>query len=179
MTVANDNMEDLARYPDGSFDVATCCYGYMFPADKTRALSETLRVLKPGGHLVATTWDRLPMLLLLKDVMTDVLGAAPPPPPINPMALAEPGLFESMVTQAGFVDLQVSHSTYCFNFGAERRLQSRLGLLLVKDKLQELGAWDRGEQAFWRHVPKYSRQEADGRLVLPDATFKLTVAAKP
>ena len=39
--------------------VVTCCYGYMFPTEKETALAETLRVLKPGGTLVATTWDIL------------------------------------------------------------------------------------------------------------------------
>ena len=44
---------------DASYDVVTCCYGYMFPTEKETALAETLRVLKPGGTLVATTWDIL------------------------------------------------------------------------------------------------------------------------
>ena len=47
---------DLSAFEDGSIDVVTCCYGYMFPADKDAAIAETFRVLKPGGIMVATTW---------------------------------------------------------------------------------------------------------------------------
>ena len=51
--------QNLEGMSDASYDVVTCCYGYMFPSEKETALAETLRVLKPGGTLVATTWDIL------------------------------------------------------------------------------------------------------------------------
>ena len=44
---------DLSQFEDGSMDVVTCCYGYMFPADKDAAMAETFRVLKPGGIMVS------------------------------------------------------------------------------------------------------------------------------
>ena len=56
------NAEDLSTIDDNSMDIVTCCYGYMFPADKDKALEETFRVLKPGGTLIATTWDRVDMI---------------------------------------------------------------------------------------------------------------------
>ena len=97
----------------------------MFPEDKAQSLKETLRVLKPGGALVATTWDALTLLKLTRAVMTEVLGEAPPPPPINPMALAEPGLFETMLKDAGFEgdSLAVETSTYAFDMGTEKGFQ--------------------------------------------------------
>ena len=66
------NAEDLSGIDDNSIDVVTCCYGYMFPGDKDKALSETYRVLKPGGSLVATTWVKLDMLSIVGDVMEAV-----------------------------------------------------------------------------------------------------------
>jgi len=180
MEVKEADLEDLSQFPDGSFDTATCCYGYMFPTDKPKALSETFRVLKPGGTLVGTTWDRVDMLEIVRDVMTDVLGGeAPPPPPLNPMSLSEPNLFESLVADAGFVDVEVSRSTYPFNFGAEPDFQQKMGLLLVKDKLEELGKRAEAEEAFWRHVGKYTEKNAAGELIMPANTFKLLVAKRP
>jgi len=51
--------QDLSVFDSESMDVVTCCYGFMFPTDKPAALKEALRVLKPGGTLIATTWDRV------------------------------------------------------------------------------------------------------------------------
>jgi ubiquinone/menaquinone biosynthesis C-methylase UbiE len=52
---------DAAHLPfdDASFDVVACQFGVMFFPDKPRAFSEARRVLRPGGSLVFSTWDRL------------------------------------------------------------------------------------------------------------------------
>ena len=49
MTAQLADAQDLSAFADNSIDVVTCCYGYMFPEDKEKALKETLRVLKPNG----------------------------------------------------------------------------------------------------------------------------------
>ena len=49
MTVQLADAQDLSAFADNSIDVVTCCYGYMFPENKEKALQETLRVLKPDG----------------------------------------------------------------------------------------------------------------------------------
>jgi SAM-dependent methyltransferase len=46
-------------YPDATFDAVTCQFGLMFFADRAQALREMLRVLVPGGRVVATVWDSL------------------------------------------------------------------------------------------------------------------------
>ncbi len=38
------------EYPDSMFDLATCNFAFHFFPDKTKALSEMYRVLKPGGQ---------------------------------------------------------------------------------------------------------------------------------
>jgi SAM-dependent methyltransferase len=47
--------------PDASFDVVTCTQVAEYVPDVNRALSETFRVLRPGGRavFVATDWDAL------------------------------------------------------------------------------------------------------------------------
>jgi len=170
--------QNLEGMSDASFDVVTCCYGYMFPTEKETALAETLRVLKPGGTLVATTWDILYMMPLARDVMTDILGKEPPTPDLNPMSLAEEGLFRSLVEGAGFVSVEQTTSTYPFDLGTDKYMQFRCGTLPLKQKFDELDCWAQAESAFWEHVPKYANVE-NGALVMPGNTFRLTTARKP
>jgi ubiquinone/menaquinone biosynthesis C-methylase UbiE len=46
-------------FSDNSIDMVVCCFAYMFVPDKPKAFAEAYRVLKPGGVLLFTTWDRL------------------------------------------------------------------------------------------------------------------------
>ncbi|RYE43091.1 MAG: methyltransferase domain-containing protein [Sphingobacteriales bacterium] len=47
------------RYSDKSIDLIICCFGYMFVPDRQKALAEAHRVLRPGGMLLFSTWDKL------------------------------------------------------------------------------------------------------------------------
>jgi len=46
-------------FDDNTFNLVICCFGYMFVPDKAKAFAEAYRVLKPGGMLLFTTWDKL------------------------------------------------------------------------------------------------------------------------
>ncbi len=46
-------------FADESFDAVVCQFGVMFFPDKTKAFSEARRVLKAGGVLLFSVWDRI------------------------------------------------------------------------------------------------------------------------
>jgi SAM-dependent methyltransferase len=46
-------------YSDGSFDAVVSQFGLMFFSDRSQALREMVRVLKPGGRLAVAVWDSL------------------------------------------------------------------------------------------------------------------------
>jgi len=46
-------------FNDNSIDLVVCCFGYMLVPDKSKAFTETYRVLRPDGMLLFTTWDKL------------------------------------------------------------------------------------------------------------------------
>lgn len=46
-------------FQNRTFDAVVCQFGVMFFPDKSRAFSETRRVLKPGGVFIFNVWDRI------------------------------------------------------------------------------------------------------------------------
>jgi SAM-dependent methyltransferase len=46
-------------YPDWSFDAVVSQFGLMFFSDRSGALRQMIRVLKPGGRLAVAVWDSL------------------------------------------------------------------------------------------------------------------------
>lgn len=173
------DMQDLAAFDDDSFDLVTCCYGFMFPPDIPKAVQESYRVLKPGGQLIATTWNKIAMMMVVRAVMKDILGQDPPPQPFNPMSLAEPGLFESMLQGAGYESIATSTHEYPFDFSNDPELQYKAGLLVVKAMIDELDAWDKAKASFDKIKLDYGAYSDHGHLIVPDNQYKLTVATKP
>ena len=61
----NENIDwqiiDAQQLPfhDNSIDLIVCCFGFMFVPDKSKTFAEVLRVLRPGGMLIFSTWDKL------------------------------------------------------------------------------------------------------------------------
>ena len=60
-------MRDLSSIASASVDAVTVCLGLRratscLRSDLQRVLQEIARVLAPGGHCIATVWDKIPMV---------------------------------------------------------------------------------------------------------------------
>jgi ubiquinone/menaquinone biosynthesis C-methylase UbiE len=94
---------DLA---DDSVDGVLCRFGYMLMPDSAAALSETRRVLRPGGRLALAVWstpERNPWLSVVGRMFVE-LGHVPPPDPDAPsiFAMANEEYTVGLLRDAGF-----------------------------------------------------------------------------
>jgi SAM-dependent methyltransferase len=98
--------------PLASVDAVLCRWGYMLMADPGAALSETRRVLRPGGRMALAIWDRLsanpwaqlPAQEIAERASQPPVGAAGQP---GPFALGDPERVRELLDEAGFTEVRV------------------------------------------------------------------------
>lgn len=69
-------------FDDARFDVVACQFGAMFFPEKARGFSEARRVLRPGGVLIFSVWDRLETNEFAQVVTAALTRLFPQDPPL-------------------------------------------------------------------------------------------------
>jgi SAM-dependent methyltransferase len=114
---------EALELPDESVDGVLCRWGYMLLANPARALAETQRVLRDGGHVSCAVfagpeknpWAALPMSVL------DESGHLPPPKAGQPgiLALADTARLRRLFADAGLTDPEIEKVPHAFPFTDE------------------------------------------------------------
>ncbi|MBA3807091.1 MAG: methyltransferase domain-containing protein [Solirubrobacterales bacterium] len=107
LKVLNAEWIDL---PLASVDAVLCRWGYMLMADPATALSETRRVLRPGGRVALAVWDtleqnpwaQLPAQELSERGLAGAGAAAP-----GPFTLASAERVSELLKGAGFAEIRI------------------------------------------------------------------------
>lgn len=102
--------------PDDSFDVTGSQFGVMLVPDQPRALSEMVRVTKPGGRVLTIAYGfpvELEFLQLflgaLKAVAPEFPGLPDDPPPLE-FQVSDPEVLRSRLTEAGLRNVRVEQT---------------------------------------------------------------------
>jgi ubiquinone/menaquinone biosynthesis C-methylase UbiE len=96
-------------FPDASFDAVVCAFGLMFPPDKPRVMRELRRVLRPGGTLLATTWDSLeknPASKALHQLALALMADNPPSFMATPFSIHDPSELRALAREFQEVEVE-------------------------------------------------------------------------
>jgi ubiquinone/menaquinone biosynthesis C-methylase UbiE len=115
--VSNDSIKWMTAdgldlpFPDASFDLVVCQFGFMFFPDKEKGFKEAFRVLKPSGKLIFNTWDKIennPPIYMGSRIIESYFGDNSPMFYKIPFSMYDEKEMLSLVSQAGFRKIKIS-----------------------------------------------------------------------
>ena len=99
-------------FPSESFDALVCQFGAMFFPDRVKAYREARRVLKPGGRLLFSVWDRLETTPVMAAAVEGLARRYPQQKSWfldrTPCGYHDPAVISADLKAAGFTAVQIS-----------------------------------------------------------------------
>jgi ubiquinone/menaquinone biosynthesis C-methylase UbiE len=92
-------------FADGEFAALACSLGVMFPAEKEKLFAQLRRVLRPGGLLLFTVWDRKELNTCVRVYSEVIEGMFPGDPEMQftvPYSMHDTARLRELVVGAGF-----------------------------------------------------------------------------
>ena len=103
---------DAARLPfdDGEFGAVVFAFGVMFVPDRPQAMREARRVLRKGGILLLSVWDRIdrnPHAAVSAGLMEELFPGDPDLPVRGLYEMYDPALLRGLLADARFDDVRI------------------------------------------------------------------------
>jgi SAM-dependent methyltransferase len=114
-------------FPDASFDAVVSQFGLMFFDDRSAALREMMRVLRPAGRLavaVCDSVDNSPGYSALAKLLERLFGERVAGAFRAPFQLGDPALLRSICIEAGIPDAKVARRNGSVRFASIEALVS-------------------------------------------------------
>lgn len=117
-------------FADATFDMVLCQGGLQFISDRSAALREMRRVLKPGGRMVLMLFREIqyaPGFALLAETVAPYVEARMLKSIVTPFSLGKTDEVQELVEQAGFQQVSIRQETKKTRFSsAEAFIRARL-----------------------------------------------------
>jgi SAM-dependent methyltransferase len=131
----------------GSQDVVTCQQGLQFLPDRSAAIAEMSRVLRPGGRVAVAVWasiEECPSMAALESAIRDQLGDEPAGRySSGPWGLPDGAVLAQLLESGGFTQVQVAkHELLAVFSGGAAQLRASLAASAVADDIARLSADD-------------------------------------
>ena len=121
LTVAKEKLKELdidwqvidaqqLPFDNNCIDLVVCSFGYMFVPDKLKAFAEAYRVLKPGGMLIFSTWDKLELngaSYAYRKIVKKFLGDSLPDSYKLPFSMNDQAAIKRMLKETGFSKIAI------------------------------------------------------------------------
>ncbi len=104
-------MAEALPFPDAHFDAVVSQFGLMFFDDRTKALAEMWRVLRPGGCMAVAVWDALdnnPGYAAMTSLLHNLFGEETANALRAPYCLGDPHLVQSLYESAGIDSAKIA-----------------------------------------------------------------------
>ena len=163
-------------FDDASFDRVTSTFGAMFAPDHARAAAELVRVCRPGGRIVMTTWVNDGFV---GEVFRLAGSFMPPPPGVQPPPLWGVESHVAEVFGAAGVTPMLARESVDFDFpsveDAVQEYADNFGPFVVaRGALEPQGRWEEFLQAFTDLVRSFNTA-GDGAARIRCDYFCITV----
>lgn len=134
---------EALNLPEQSFDIIFSRFGLMFLPGLDAALKSMLKLLIPGGRLVAAVWgppQKVPFASLPMQIAMQKLQIPPPPPGMpGVFRLADANYVQQLLTQAGFTQVHIEPLTLTVEFASieeyvqfQREIVPQFNMLLAR-----------------------------------------------
>lgn len=166
-------------FPASSFDVVLCQFGVMFFPDRIRAYQQARRVLRPHGHYLLVTFNRLesnPVAKAVQDAVSALLAQEFDYMERGPFCYADPARIKQDLLAAGFTHVKVETIASSSRVNARDAAQGLVFGSPLRSEIErrDPSALDRAAQAVAQALVPWDGKDAPMSAHL--ATAKTSVA---